>query len=293
MTYKYYRVKNNDDKHEDKTPLSSKLKSITGYHCNDYIKPVIKEAGEICTIIADESEFKGHFSSGLVILPYLNKKILSDKESKLEKLIDKYALNDIHFTNIFGRKKILTDKRDSFLKEYSAIVNDVPMSCLSISKSKHVLLHEMKVETITNEDMFFSLFWNNFERIIASFPNYSIFHIYMEQEYRIAPQNYNTVALKLFNKLYSGIDQIYALFPDKYISICKHPHFFTKKALLYSSLADFLAYSSNKLQNKIDLGISDAKIINEYGDLLRLFKVIFKNYTGLPSRKIVKLINNS
>lgn len=293
MTYKYYRITNDDDKYKDKSPLSIKLSNITGYYVNDYIKPVIQVGGDIVSIIADESIFKGHFSSGLIILPYLKKEFQNKLETELEELVKKYKISYIHFKSIFGRERILNNNTNSFLKEYSAIVSKVPMTCLSISKSKDALLTEMEAVTMSNEDIFFSLFWNNFERAIPAFQNHSILHIWIEQEYSLEPTTYKNVAEKLFKKLYSGIDSLYSRIPDKYMSICKHPHFFTKKALYYSSLSDFLAYSSNKLQNKIDAGISDSKIMKEYKVVLQLFKSIFINYSGLSSSKLIELIRNS
>jgi hypothetical protein len=293
MTYKYYKITNDDNKYKDESPLSIKLKNITGYYANDYIKPVIKEGGDILILIADESIFKGHFSSGLIILPYLENKSLNELEAELEELVKKYGTGNIHFKSIFGRDKILNHNTNSFLKEYSAIVSKVKMACLSISKSKDVLLKEMEVSSMSNEDIFYSLFWNNFERVVTVFPNYSIFHIYMEQEYSLEPTTYKAVARKLFHKLYSGIDTLCSQLPDKYVSICRHPHFFTKNALYYSSLSDFLAYSSNKIQNKLDSGISDSKIMREYRVILQLFKSIFTNYSGLSSDKLIDLINKS
>ena len=115
----------------------------------------------------------------------------------------------------------------------------------------------------------------------------------MEQEYSLEPRTFRNVAIKLFNKLYSGIDHLYSVLPDKHMSICKHPHFFTKKALYYSSLSDFLAYHSNKIQNKLDSGISDSKVMKEYKVPLQLFKNIFANYSGLSSNKLIELINKS
>ena len=292
-TYKYYRVLNNDDKYEDQSPLSLKLKNITGFRVNDYIRPIIQEGGEIVTIIADESEFKGHFCSGLIILPYQKKEFQNKVETDLEELVSHYGIDNIHFTSIFGKEKILNDNTTTFLKEYSMIVNKVQMACLSISKSKDVLLAEMEVDKLSNEEIFFSLFWNNLRQVISIFPNHSIFHIYMEQEYSLDEKTYHSVAMKLFNKLYSGINQLYSMVPDKYMSICKHPHFFTKKALYYSSLSDFLTYNSNKIQNKLDSGISDSKIMKEYKVPLQLFKNIFTNYSGLSSEKLIELINKS
>jgi hypothetical protein len=151
----------------------------------------------------------------------------------------------------------------------------------------------MKVDAMNNEDLFFSLFWNNLERTMPVFQNNSILHIYIEQEYSLDSKTYLSVGRKLFKKLYSGVDTLHSIIPDKYISICKHPHYFTKKALYYSSLSDFVAYSSSKIQNKIDAGISDSKIMKEYKIILQLFKRIFANYSGLSSKKLIELIDKS
>lgn len=294
MIYKYYKITNDDDKYKDKSPLSLELKRLTGFYANDYIKPVINKSGDIVTIITDESEFKGHFSSSLIILPNNIESYIGNyhikKESELEKLVEIYGLKTIHFTEIFGKERILKGKRDAFLKDYSDIVREVPMICSSISKNRDVILNEMGVKEITNEDIFYSLLWTNIENIVSKFPNHSIYHIYTEQEYSL--DNYHNVGKKIFNKLYAGIDSLSQRLPEKYISICKHPHFFSKKALFYSSLADLLAYGSNKLQNKIDSEINDNKIMEKYGVILRLFKSFFVNYSGLSS-KMIELINKS
>lgn len=288
--YKYYRVLNEEDPIKDLSPISLELSRITGFYSNDYIKPVIK-AGDLLTIVADESEFKGYVLSGLVILPYLDKEFLSRKENELEKLTEKYGINSIHFTDIFGKAKVLGQRRDEFLQGYSSIVSEVQMSCLSITQNESTLKQEVLSNSATKEEIFFCLFWNNFEKIVAGFPNFSIFHIYTEQEYSLNVSKYDSIVNKLFQKLYSGIDQVYSKFPEKYISVCKHPHFF-QRGLFYSSLSDLLAYSSCKLQNKIDLGISEKKIIKEYMPVLKLFKAVFYNYSGLSSEKLIELIQS-
>ena len=62
IKYKYYRLVNQDNKTHDASPLSMKLHSITGWYSNDYIKPVIREGGNLLSIISDESTFKDHYS---------------------------------------------------------------------------------------------------------------------------------------------------------------------------------------------------------------------------------------
>lgn len=292
VKYKYYRLVNQDDKTKDLSPLSTKLHSITGWYSNDYIKPVIKEGGDLLSIISDESKFKDHYSVSLIIMPFLENKFLQTTEQKLMELIKLYSIEAIHFSEIFGSKKILKDKRNAFLEKYVEIVKTIPMSCLSISKNKDNLLREMGITSASDEGLFFSLFWNSFERVISALSDYNVFHIHFEQEYDLNPKKYRDIGLRLFEKLYSGLDQLYDRYPDKYISICKHPHFFSKQALLYSSLSDLIAYAGNKLQYKIDSGIPENKIMGEYLNLLKLIRNVFKNYSGLPSKELITMVNN-
>lgn len=292
VKYKYYRLVNQDDKTKDLSPLSMKLHSITGEYSNDYIKPVIKEGGNLLSIILDESKFKDHYSVSLIIMPFLENEFLQSTEKKLENLVKMYSIEAIHFTEIFGRLKILKDKRYAFLEKYVEIVKTIPMACLSISKNKMKLLQEMGKTSASEEDLFFSLFWNSFERVISAFCDYNVFHIHFEQEDDLNTKKYRDIGIRLFEKLYSGINQLYDRYPEKYISICKNPHFFSKQALLYSSLSDLIAYGGNKLQHKIDNGIPEKKIMIEYADLLKLIRNVFKNYSGLPSEKLITMINN-
>ncbi|WP_224981209.1 PIN domain-containing protein [Geomonas agri] len=292
MTHKYYRLLNNDDKSLDTSSISQSLSKITGFGSNDYIRPVVAGGGDIISVVADESEFKGHFSSGMVVLPYQNVKVeLPSVERKLEALINKYGLVNIHFTELFGRSKILKHKLPDFLADYLEIVRNPHMTCLSISKTDKELLEVFRCSKATREEIFFMLFWNNMDRLVNAIPNNSIIHIYMEQEYSLDNRSFIKPADKLFSKLHSGISQLIERRPDKYISICKHPHFFTKKALYYSSLSDLISYASNKIQNKIDVGVNEKKIIKEYRPVLRLLKALFPNTSGLASEKLVELID--
>lgn len=292
LKYKYYRVVNKDDKTKDLSPLSVKLHSITGLYSNDYIKPVIKEGGNLISIISDESIFKNHYSVSLIMMPFLENKFLQATEKRLADLVKEYSIKNIHFTDIFGSTNILRDKRTVFLERYVEIVKTIPMSCLSVSKSKEKLLQEMGIHSASDEELFFSLFWNSFERIVAVLDSNNIFHIYVEQEYELSPKKYEDIARRLFDKLYSGINQLYEKYPEKYISICKHPQFFSKQALLYSSLADLIAYVANKIQHKIDVGIPENKLIKQYAELLQLVQNVFQNYSGLPSRELINMVNN-
>jgi len=269
-----------------------KLHSMTGWYSNDYIKPVIKEGGNLLSIISDESKFKDYYSVSLIIMPFLENQLLQSKERKLVDLAALYSIDAIHFTEIFGSKNILKDKRNEFLEKYVEIVKTIPMSCSSISKNRTKLLQEMGIAGASDEDLFFSLFWNSFEGVVSTFGDYNVFHIHFEQEYDLNPKKYRDIGIRLFQKLYSGINQLYDRHPEKYVSICKHPHFFSKQALLYSSLSDLIAYIGNKLQYKIDSRIPEKKIMTEYADLLKLVRNVFKNHSRLSSKELITMINN-
>ncbi|MGY0375260.1 hypothetical protein [Clostridium sp. JNZ J1-5] len=294
MDYKYYRLKNNDDLVNDLSLLSLSLQKVTGYYANDYINPVKKSGGNLITIISDESEFKNHFCVSLILFPFLEEDFLNLLEKELGNLIYEYNIINIHFTDIFGKNNVLGSRRNEFIEKYIEIVSKVPLTCLSISKDKDGILCDLEQEDITNDELYFALFWNNFERIIPAFKDEDLFHICVEQEYDINnPSKYKDIAEKLFLKLYSGINQMSRRFPNRYISICKHPNFFSKKALLYSSLADLVAYSSNKIQHKIDIGVPKKKIQKEYSTLLKTIQKIFVNYSGLSSKQLVEMVNEA
>jgi len=294
MDYKYYRLTKIDDP-KDLSLLSLELYKITGFYANDYIKPVIKEGGQLYTILSDESEFKKHFCVSLLIIPFMELKSIPSLENELVKLVHEYNIEFIHFTDFFGQNKVLGDKRNEFIDKYVGIVSKIPnMACLSLSKNKDKILLDLGRTDITNEELYFQLFWNNFERIIPAFSNEDIFHIWIEQEYDLDnTKKHKDNAEKLIKNLYSGIHTMELKFPDRYISICKYPLFFSKKALLYSSLSDLVAYTSNKIQNKIDTGVPKKKIQNEYNILLSIIRRVFKNYTGLESKELIELINES
>lgn len=292
MDYKYYKLQNNDDLINDTSELSLCLHSVTGFYANDYIKSVRKHGGNLFTIISDESEFKNNFCVSLVILPFLDKNYLVNLENSLEKLIREYNIINIHFTDIFGKKNILGKRKSEFLDKYVDIVSKIPMSCLSISKNKEAILLDLQERNASYEDIYFALFWLNFERVMTAFPDDDIYHISVEQEYDMNnPQKYEDNARSTFNKLYLGIDQLYNKYPDRHISICKHPSFFSKKALLYSSLADMVAYTSNKIQQKIDSDIPINKIERQYKPLLIAMKKVFRNYSSLSSKMLIELID--
>jgi hypothetical protein len=294
MNYKYYKLTKIDDP-KDLSQLSLELHKITGFYACDYLPPVIKGNGQLFTIISDGCEFKKHFCVSLLILPFMELKSIPSLENELVKLVHEYSIENIHFTEIFGQRKLLGIKRNEFIDKYVSIVSKVPhMICLSLSRNKDEILHDLGKTDLTNEMIYTTLFWNNFERIIPAFSDGDVFHIWQEQEDDLDnTKKHKENAEKVIENLYSGIHTMQFKFPDRYISICRYPLFFSKKALLYSSLSDLVAYASNKIQYKIDIGVPKRKIQQEYNILLSMIRKVFINYSGLESKELIELINES
>lgn len=283
---KYYRAIGTYDS-QAAIPSLPKLKEITGFDAHDYIEPVSEGWGDILTLISDESGSENQLSSSLVILPY-GPDIHVPYENSLETLVKKYGLKDIHFSEIFGRKKILKHQLQDFLEEYVAIVSCLPMSCLSISRKKSQLVEQLGGGKFSNEELFHQLFAENFSRLTTAFPARTIFHIYREKEQNLSPKMIDGE----FKKLLSAI-HMSNIVSGKPQSVCKHPHLFTKNALLFSSLTDLVAYTTNKIELKINAGIPLKKIDKEYGNLLFLIKSVYTNYSGLASETLKELIYHS
>lgn len=296
QSMRYFRINDETEKIKDFGYLSKKLFSITGFYADDYERPVFREGGQIFNIISDDSCFDSHFCIGSVILPYKKHTHYEEIEKRLEKLILNYGLKNIHFCDIFGAKNILKDKKLSFIDEYCNIVSSIKNGsiCISKSKNKDEILKELKdlsSDPLSDEQIYLALQIHNISVLSEGIPEHSILHLYFEQNFSI---NYETSDDLFIQKLQEQKIIIENIKNNtKYISICKHPHFIKKDAILFDSLADLVAYASNKIQNKIDKNIPHNKIIKAYRPLLIAIKRIFANYSGLSSTELVNLINEA
>ena len=129
-------------------------------------------------------------------------------------------------------------------------------------------------------------FWNCINSIANALGENSIYHLCNEQAHSLSPNSLESVGKNLFDHLHSGISQMN---PKKYFSICKHPHFFSKEAILYSSLSDISAYTTNKIQQKIEAEIPNSKIMSTNTIPLEVFTSVFNNYAGAPSSEAKQL----
>jgi len=262
------------------------LKELTGYGPNDYIKPVRYFSENIFNVYSDESFFKGHYCVSVIVMQ-ANKTLQKQINRELNSLVEKYEIDTIHFTDLF-RKKQLGNKRDQFINEFTDIVSKVNLTCLAMSENRDTMLNFFNKGDIKDEIIYHNMFWLVMEELISSAKDDYVINIWKEQENNFTSQH----TIDIQNKLIEGIKYIYMRYPEKYFSICKYPTIFMKKELLMSSLADLIAYSVNKIQNKIDNGIPTKKIEKEYRVLLIAIRTIFNNYNCLGSEELVSLIDN-
>ena len=276
-------------KNKDDSPLSKKFRLITNHGIEYYYPTLTDKHRDIVSIISDESEFGDHLCVSHILLWYLSTDKLMAYETRLDNLIAKYGIPSIHFTDLFGRKKILAPiRRREFLIDYATIVSEIPLFCTSFSIPKSDVLNKVGDIFQRTDDLYTAIRWSNLERIVPFLRPYSVIHIFTEQENNFTDNYGNNLILRLHQWI-QGSEVI----KNSGHSVCINPFVFTKKALLYSSLADLVAYVSNKVQAKIDNGVPEKKIISQYTEMLSLIKAVFRGYDNLTSQKLVHLIKMS
>jgi hypothetical protein len=274
---------------KDDSPLSIKFRLITSHGIEYYHPTLTDKHRDIVSIISDESEFGDHLCVSHILLWYLSTDELMSYETRLDNLIAKYSIPSIHFADLFGRKKILTPiRRRQFLIDYAAIVSEIPSFCTSFSASKSYVLDKVGDIFQKTDDLYTAIRWSNLERIVPILRPYSVIHIFTEQEDNFTDNYGRNLVLRLHQWI-QGSEVI----KNSGHSVCINPFVFTKKALLYSSLADLVAYVSNKVQTKIDHGVPEKKIMSQYKEMLSLIKAVFRGYDNLTSQKLVHLIDMS
>lgn len=271
-TQKYYRVHVNTGHVHDLSPISLKLHSITECFSDEYILPA-RSIQNIFKVLTDESAFKGHYGVSVVLMRWISPVEMEQKyEQPLEELCRQYKIDCIHFRDIFG-ENILGSSRNHFLKKFVEIVSPANLKAYSLSSEKKSLIAQSpSYLNVTDKELFFVIFWNVLEYLVALLPPGSIFHIYWERDNNVSWP----LAHEYVNRLYEGLTQCFVL-KRMLASICRHPVFFSKKALFCSSVADLAAYANNLVQQKIDNEIPLKKIKSRYKDIMDFTMQVF-NY---------------
>lgn len=259
----------------------------TGFYSRDFINP-IKNISDVIYVIIDESNLKEYYSvSGIVVL-----KSEIDKNNNLQpslcKLVKKYGIDYIHFTEIFGRNNLLKENRKNFLNEYADIITNLDMKPFTICMTKKQIEQWIKSDSITDEQCYIALTWKLMFNIIIyctyKFGNNIIIELWRENENV-------TVNKRLLHK--KNCIDIINQFPFANISIYGDYLLFMKSKILFSSLSDLVAYTTTKFFSKLDKNISSKKILNNKNyELLALFKKVFKDSTYMNNKKFDEILKN-
>jgi hypothetical protein len=248
------------------------LKVYTGNYPDDYFKPVTNIA-PIFYILMDESKLNNHYSvSGIVV----SKQELDSKKfikPKLEVLAENYNVDSFHFTEIFGRSKVLKSKTNDFIEEYSKLVMQIEMIPFSICKTKAEVDEYQNNKGINDEQIFISLQWQLMIKILKfmiwKFGSNFIVHMWREQENL-------TVEKRLLHQ--ENIVGLLETFPFSNISIYRHYEIFMKTEILYSSLSDLVAYFTTRVQSRNDSNMPEKKIIRDNYEIIKLISKVFKEH---------------
>jgi hypothetical protein len=247
------------------------IKEYTGHYPDDYINP-ISGLAPIFYILIDESRLHNYYAvSGIVI----KKDEVESKMSiysNLNKLAEDYYVDGFHFTDIFGRKRVLKDKTDNFIDRYSQIVNKLEMYPFSICKTKEEVEKLQNNSGMSDEQVFIFLQQQLMYKILKFMLwNYGInliIHIRREQENI-------TIEKRLLHQ--QNIRILLSIFPHANISIYRHYEIFMKKEILFSSLSDLVAYFTTKIQSRNSY-VPQSKIIQNNYKIIRLISKVFKEY---------------
>ena len=266
------------------TEFDKEVYNKIGFYPSDFITP-IKTLTDVIYIIIDESSLNDYYCvSGVVVLKSEldnNLKVNAD----LHNLIEKYNIDYIHFTEIFGRDNLLGINKHKFIGEFTNIVNQLNTIPFTTCMAKDEICSWLKTTDVTTEQCYIALTWKLIFNIliycITTYGNNLIIEIWRESD--------NTTNEKRLLHQQNCIDLL-KYFPFANISFYKDYLIFSKRNILFSSLADLVAYTTIRTFPK--LNISAKKIIKNNNELFNLFKNSFHNTTYLKNDKFNDILNS-
>lgn len=266
------------------TEFENSVFKVLGHYPDEYIDAV-KAIGDVIYIIIDESNIGDYYSVGGVVA--LKSEIENNRfvSSQLSELADKYNIDYVHFTEIFGRKKILGDKRKDFIKEYVEIVKILDLKPFSVCMSESELKNFLKIDVITKEQCYIALTWILMDKILF----YLVLKYKEDLIIEMWRENENlTLEKRILHQ--ENANGIIRKFPFAHISIFRHYILFMKEEILFSSLSDFISYITIGICPKMKRNISPKELVNNYYDLLVIYNEIFKDSEGMGIEEFDKLL---
>ncbi len=265
------------------TDFERAVKEYTGHYPDDYIKP-ITVISSIFNILIDESRLHNYYAvSGIIIAKdELERKV--DLHSVLNRMAENYNVDYFHFTEIFGRSRVLGNRTADFIEEYSEVISKLEMFPFSICKTREEVEAFHNQQGMKDEEIFISLQWQLifeiFKFLALKFDINLIIHMWREQE------NITTDKRLLHQK--NTIDLLNTI-PFANISIYRHYEIFMKKEILSSSLADLVAYFTTRIQSKKDI-MSEKKLLRDNYEILKLVSKVFKEYKFIDVENLDKYV---
>jgi len=253
-----------------------------GYYPDDYINP-IRASGDVLYVLIDESNIGDYYAvSGIAILKSEidnNIKIKGD----LIKLVEKYDIDYIHFTDIYGRKKTLGNRRKLFIKEYINLVRTLKMKAFSVCMNQKEIEDYLSTDELTKEQCYMAITWRMMFDILVYGTSLLGSNLIVE----MWRENDNVTNEKriLHQKNIKGLVE---LFP--FASVYRHYILFMKEELLFSSLSDFVAYITICTYPKLVKGYDRKKLVNDCYELLTIYNGIFFGEKGLRDAWIDGLV---
>lgn len=272
------------DKKSRITEFEKRVFEKLGHYPDDYIDP-IKTLREVIYVLTDESNNGDYFAVGSIVVLKSEVDRHTNIKAELKGLVERYNLDYIHCTDIFGHKKVLGHKRRAFIEEYISIIKGLDLKPFSVCMSKEELKSYLNIKSITNEQCYIALIWimmfDILKYLIYRYGNELIIEIWRENENI-------TLDKRILHQ--ENIRGIIAKFPFAHISIYQHYILFMKEEILFSSLTDLIAYLTAGICPKINKRHA-GQLANNYYDLLIILKEIFTDISDIRIEGLEHLLD--
>jgi len=268
-----------------RTDFEKKVYEELGNYPDDYINP-ITTITDVLYVLIDESNIGDYYAvSGIVVLKSEIERNIKVK-SELRELVDKYNIDCVHFTEIFGRKKVLGDRKSAFIKEYINIVKSLDLKAFTVCLNESEIKSWLQLDSITKEQCYNALTWKlMFNILIYATDKYGI-NLIIEM-WRESDNITNEKRILHQVNVKGAIKD----FPFANISIYRHYILFYKEEILFSSISDFIAYLTIGLYPKLKAGVSLKDLANDYYDLLMIYNEIFGDTIGMKSIEFEQVLS--
>jgi len=260
-------------------PFKTKTSDYFGGQIGEYRIPLV--------FIMDESKMGNRVCVACVVVDWFSCLEKFDfLEKQLIEICHTYNLKNIHFTDIV-RSRNAHEKRLIF-NEIGRVFRDIYLIAISVSSN----ISEFEENGLIGEkEIYFNLQWNAIELLLNNVLNH------ISQGAHLLLHLYHEVDNNPTEKL--GIEWIkHYIYGQHQINLPERTHIlkdhirFTKKALVFSALADLAAYTNNRVEFCLkDKRVPAKKLAKNEESLIHLYNSVFNDYfSGKKKVNFVRLI---